>query len=214
VPRRNTHQPVDCRADPAGRSDRTIAKIIKSLNRFFRQDEHGGALITVGMALPALLGVTALSVDLGLWYKSRRDYQTAADAGAISAAWQRLKGKTGLETAAKADAARNSVVVGAGITMEVNNPPKSGDYASEPEAVEVVLTVPEKTMLASMVYEGSVTNVVRAVALIEITGQACVLALNTTSASALKIWGNTNVQALNCVLGSNSNASSSINIGG
>ena len=186
----------------------------RTVHHFFRRDEHGGALITVGLALPALLGVTALSVDLGLWYKSRRDYQTAADAGAISAAWQRLKGKGGLLTAAKADAARNGVIVGASVAMEVNNPPISGPYAGESEAVEVILTVPETTMLASLVYEGSVTNVVRAVGLIEVTGQACVLALNSMAASALKIWGNTSVEAKNCVLGSNSNASSSINIGG
>ena len=211
---RHTALPAAQRNTPSLRSGGVASKFFCSINHFFRRDEHGGALVTVGLALPALLGVTALSVDLGLWYKSRRDYQTAADAAAISAAWQRLKGTSGLYTVAKADAARNGVTVGTGIAMDVNNPPKSGDYASEPEAVEVVLTVPEKTMLASIVYEGSVTNVVRAVALIEITGQACVLALNSTSASALKIWGNTSVEALNCVLGSNSNASSSINIGG
>lgn len=198
----------------AASSTAAVSKICSLINHFLRRDEHGGALVTIGLALPALLGVTALSVDLGLWYKSRRDYQTAADAGAISAAWQRLKGKSGLLAAAKADAARNGVIVGAGVAMEVNNPPKSGDYVSEQEAVEVVLTVPEKTMLASLVYEGSVTNVVRAVALIEITGQACVLALNSTAASALKVWGSTSVEAKNCVLGSNSNASTSINIGG
>jgi hypothetical protein len=204
----------------AGRRRKTVRRssrvtqIFRALNRFFRRDEHGGALITAGIALPALLGVTALSVDLGLWYKSRRDYQTATDAAAISAAWQRLKGKSGLLTAAKADAARNGVVVGSSITMEVNNPPNSGPHAGEGEAVEVVLSVPEKTMLASIVYQGSVTNVVRAVGLIEVTGEACVLALNTTAASALKVWGNTSVEALNCVLGSNSNASTSINISG
>ncbi len=190
------------------------ARILNTISRFFRRDEHGGALITVGIALPALLGVTALSVDLGLWYKSRRDYQTATDAAAISAAWQRLKGKSGLLDVAKADAARNGIVVSSPVTMQVNNPPTSGTYAGEPEAVEVVLTVPETTMLSAAVYQGTVTNVVRAVGLIEVTGQACVLALNSTAASALKIWGNTNVQALNCVLGSNSNASTSINIGG
>ena len=198
----------------AARQTGSASNFLSFLNRFFRRDEHGGAVITVGIALPALLGVTALSVDLGLWYKSRRDYQTATDAAAISAAWQRLKGKSGLLAVAKADAARNGIVVASPITMQVNNPPASGTYAGEPEAVEVVLTVPEKTMLSSVVYNGGVTNVVRAVGLIEVTGQACVLALNSMAASALKIWGNTTVQALNCVLGSNSNASSSINIGG
>lgn len=207
-PHASTRPRLNARRDGAG------AKILSTISRFFRRDEHGGALVTVGIALPALLGVTALSVDLGLWYKSRRDYQTATDAAAISAAWQRLKGKSGLLDVAKADAARNGIVVSSPVTMQVNNPPTSGTYAGEPEAVEVVLTVPETTMLSAAVYQGTVTNVVRAVGLIEVTGQACVLALNSTAASALKIWGNTNVQALNCVLGSNSNASTSINIGG
>lgn len=211
---RNGLQEVSCGGTPAAAPVGVVSKLVRSINHFLRRDEQGGVLITVSLALPAILGVTALSVDLGLWYKSRREYQTAADAGAISAAWQRLKGKGGLLAAATADAARNGVVTGSGVTIEVNNPPKSGDYAGESEAVEVVVTVPEKTMLASLVYQGSVTNVVRAVGLIEVTGEACVLALNSTAASALKIWGNTSVQALNCVLGSNSNASSSINIGG
>lgn len=185
-----------------------------AVDRFVRRDRHGGALITVGIALPALLGMAALSVDVGLWYKSRRDYQTAADAAAISAAWQRLKGKTGLYATAKNDAARNGVVVGGTVALEVNNPPKAGTYAGEFEAVEVIITVAESTMLSSIAYSGSVTNVVRAVGLIEVTGQACVLALNSTAPSALKIWGNTTVEAKKCVLGSNSNASNSINIGG
>jgi Flp pilus assembly protein TadG len=195
------------------RISRHLVRLGRAVKRFGR-DRHGGALVTVGLGLPALLGVTALSVDLGLWYKFRRDYQTAADAAAISTAWQRLKGKTGLYEAAKADAARNGVVVGGAITLEVNNPPKAGTYAGEPEAVEVVITSVENTMLASLVYSGTVTNVVRAVGLIEVTGQACVLALNTTAASALKVWGTTVVEAKKCVLASNSNASTSINIGG
>jgi Flp pilus assembly protein TadG len=185
-----------------------------SVDHFIRCDRQGGALVTVALALPVLLGVTALSVDLGIWYKSRRDYQTATDAAAISAAWQRLKAKTGLYDTAKNDAARNGVIVGGKIKLDVNNPPKSGTYAGEPEAVEVILTVAESTMLSAMVYSGSVTNVVRAVGLIEVTGQACVLALNSTAASALKIWGNTTVEAKKCVLGSNSVASNSINVGG
>lgn len=185
-----------------------------ALDSFFRRDRRGAAMITVGISLPVLLGVSALSIDLGLWYKSRRDYQTAADAGAISAAWQRLKGKSGLVETAKADAARNGVIAGSALQIEANNPPKSGAYVGEPEAVEVVITAQETTMLSSIVYSGSVTNVVRAVALIEVTGQACVLALNSTAASALKVWGNTTVEAKKCVLGSNSNASNSIDIGG
>jgi Flp pilus assembly protein TadG len=188
-------------------------KTLGTIARNFLRDCHGGAFVTIGLALPATLGVAALSVDLGLWYKSRRDYQTAADAAATSAAWQRLKGKGGLLEAAQRDAQRNGVVLSA-VTLTVNNPPQSGQYAGEPEAVEVIISAAEQTMLSSVVYSGSITNVVRAVGLIEVTGQACVLALNTTGAAALKVWGNTTVEAKKCVLGSNSNASNAIDIGG
>jgi hypothetical protein len=192
----------------------SLATIWNACDRFFRRERHGGAIITVGIVLPTLLGMAALSVDLGLWYKSRRDYQTAADAAAVSAGWQRLKGKGGLVETAKADAARNGVVTGGGITLEVNNPPLSGAYAGEPEAVEVIITVPESTMLSAFVYTGSMANIVRAVGLIEVTGQACVLALNTTAAAALKVWGSSIVEANKCVLGANSSASSAISVGG
>jgi Flp pilus assembly protein TadG len=203
------------RTGPSNYSPRAPRQALwNCLDHFIRRDRHGGALVIVGLALPVLLGMTALSVDLGLWYKFRRDYQTASDAAAIGAAWQRLKGKGGLYETAKSDAARNGVIVGGASKLEVNNPPTSGQYAGEPEAVEVVVTVAESTMLSSLVYSGSVTNVVRAVGLIEITGQACVLALNSTAPSALKVWGNTNVEAKKCVLGSNSNASNAIDIGG
>ena len=191
-----------------------LVAIWKGCDRFFRRDRQGGIVITVGIALPALVGMAALSVDVGLWYKSRRDYQTAADAAAISAAWQRLKGKGMLLESATADAARNGVIVGGPIAREVNNPPNSGAYAGEPEAVEVIITAPEQTLLSAFVYSGSVANVVRAVGLIEVTGQACVLSLNTTAASALKIWGSSIVEARQCVLGSNSSASSAVTVGG
>jgi hypothetical protein len=185
-----------------------------ALRSFLGSDRRGGVATAIGLMLPAVLGVAALSVDLGLWYKLHRDYQTAADAAAISAAWQRLKGKGSLYEAAKTDAGRNGLNIGGSISMAVNNPPKSGEHDGEHEAVEVIITVPEQTMLASIVYSGTVTNAVRAVAQIEVTGQACVLSLSNSAASALKVWGNTTVEAKNCVLASNSNASNAINIGG
>ena len=92
----------------------TVSRRVSRAIKRFSGDRRGSALVTVGIGLPVLLGVTALAVDLGLWYKVRRDYQTAADAGAVSAAWARLKGKTtGLFDVAKKGVERNGVTVGA-----------------------------------------------------------------------------------------------------
>ncbi len=182
--------------------------------KHFPKEQHGGVLVLVSLSLPVLIGMVALAVDIGLWYKQRRQYQTAADAAAIGATWQRLKGTSTLTAFATRDAARNGVTASSTVAIAVNNPPTAGTYKGEPEAVEVIITVTESTLLSSIVYSGAMKNVVRAVGVVEVTGQACILALNTTAASALKVWGNTTVEAKNCVLGANSNATNSIDVGG
>ena len=47
------------------------------ISRFMRRDRRGGVLAVIGISLPVLLGITALSVDVGVWYNARRGYQTA-----------------------------------------------------------------------------------------------------------------------------------------
>ena len=167
------------------------------------------------MMLPVLLGISALSVDVGLWYKSRRDYQTAVDSAAIGAAWQRLKGKgDSITETARADAARNGLTVGGSVVMTVNNPPAAGAYAGRGDAVEVIVTLPQNALLSSVLLSGDATHSARAVAVVDVQGSACVFALDTMAPSAVKIWGSTQVEAIGCVIGANSNASSSIDIGG
>jgi hypothetical protein len=172
-------------------------------------------MTTVGIMLPVLFGVSALSIDVGLWYKSRRDYQTAVDSAAVGAAWQRLKGKgQPITIAAKEDAARNGLVIGGNVTMTVNNPPLAGAYTGRSDAVEVIVSLPQVSMLSSIIGVSDVTHTARAVAVVEVQGTACVFALDTMASSAVKIWGSTYVEAIGCVIGSNSNASNSIDLGG
>ena len=180
----------------------------------FARDRSGGALVLVGLSLPVLFGAAALAVDLGSWYSSRRQYQTAADAAAVAAAWERIKGNGYLLKVAETDAARNGVSVGGPIVMTLNNPPLSGPNAGRGEAVEVIITVAEKKMLSSLVHSGSITNQVRAVASVITKGNACILALDKFAESAVKIWGETDVSAVGCVIASNSTHNWSINIGG
>lgn len=57
-----------------------------TLFRSFYNDERGFASIMVSLSMVALMGLTALAVDLGRAYLKRSALQTAADAGALAGA--------------------------------------------------------------------------------------------------------------------------------
>src|ERR1700693_3989483 len=47
--------------------------------------ERGAVLVLVAVSMFAILGITAMVVDVGGWYQARRQLQSAADAGALAA---------------------------------------------------------------------------------------------------------------------------------
>jgi len=51
------------------------------------REERGYVLVTVAMAMVALLGFVALAVDVGFLYSKRTNYQRAADAAALAGAF-------------------------------------------------------------------------------------------------------------------------------
>jgi len=57
-----------------------------------RRDERGVAAVTVAIALPLLLAFGALAINSGLWFTIKRENQSAADAAAISAAYELMAG--------------------------------------------------------------------------------------------------------------------------
>src|SRR5262249_57435157 len=112
------------------------------------------------------------------------------------------------------DAARTGLTISGWTAMTVHTPPTTGAFAGEDEAVEVIITKPQATLLAGVIFKGSITQKTRAVASVRVQGTACILALSTTASSAVKIWGSTYVETKGCVIGSNSNASNPIDAGG
>ena len=53
------------------------------IRRLWR-DKRGAALVLVALSLTALIGMTGLAVDVGLWYTIKRYNQSAADIAALS----------------------------------------------------------------------------------------------------------------------------------
>lgn len=180
------------------------------------RDRRGAVLATTAVAMPVMMGFAAIGVEVGLWYADRRDLQTAADAAALSGAFERVRGNpAGLQDAARREARRNGFNIGAPANqIAVNNPPLAGSMAGEGNAVEVVLVRQHEVLFASLFLSAPVGVAARSVASVEVTGEACVLALDRTASAAVYNQGSTVVNMAGCVLAANSNALDSIKISG
>jgi hypothetical protein len=188
--------------------------VLDRITRLIR-DRRGALLATTALALPVIAGFAGLGIEVGMWYSDKRDLQTAADAAALSGAFERVRGNpTGLRSAARYEAQRNGFEVGGPNTIAVNNPPLAGSRAGETTAVEVVLTRPHRLLFASVLLSADMTIAARSTAAVDTTGEACVLALDRTANAALNNQGSATIKMDGCVMASNSIASNAIEIGG
>jgi hypothetical protein len=187
-----------------------------------RRDDRGVTSPLLALSLAVLIGMAGLGAETGLWYTIKRVNQAAADAAALSGAFEVLAGQPYADMCglAQRDAERNGFVF-ASYTCPVSTSgctsPASGQmYANHPpvlggpgvvgnnNAFEVIL-------LASLSLP-SVTIGTRAVALILELDDACLLALG-----AIIINGNNRNLMLNmpnCSIVADSNSPSAINFQG
>jgi len=160
--------------------------------RFWREST-GGVMIYFGLMLPIMLGITGLSVDVGLWYANKRAVQAIADAAALGGALEikRMGDLSTLTPAATEYAAENGYKSGEDV-LTINSPPLSGSYAGVADAVEAIVNRPVPSFLSAILYDGQTTVTGRAVASSG-TADACVWALNPTAAGAITVSGNAQV---------------------
>jgi len=180
-----------------------------SLKRFLR-DESGSYTIVLGLLMPVLIGTAGLGTEVAWWLYLHKDMQSAADSGAVSAA----TAGTNLNAEANSVTASYGYANGVNnVTVTVNQPPSTGNYASTPRAVEVIVSQPQPRLLSALFGSGSVFITARAVATPN-SGTGCVLALNPTAGSAVAVSGSNNLNLSNCNLYSDSNAAPSLNVSG
>jgi len=179
-----------------------------------RRSRKGSIITTFALALPVLIGVSGMAVESGVWYVEKRTTQTQTDAAALSGAFERAKGsRSTVTTAAQHEAVRNGFVNAAPNTIAVNNPPLSGPNTGEGEAVEVVITQAQPLLFAKF-FLNSLTISARSVAAVQVTGSACVLALDPSASGAVTVQGSTTADLAGCSVAANSSSSSAINIMG
>lgn len=173
-------------------------------------DAHGAIAIQVAVALPVLIGFTALGIEMTTLFVQQKRMQSAADAAVVAA------GSTGLTTAqslaaARAIAGANGFVNGTnGTVVTLNTPPTGGTNISTQSAREIIISRPYPLYLAKLFANSPITIKTRAVAIPGRQSAGCVLALSPSLSGAITINNNASVANLNCEIVANSTSSSAL----
>jgi len=141
----------------------------------------------MAFALPVLMVMASLSVDVGYWRYQQRVQQTAADSAALAGAVAMANAAppSSIVAAAQSDAATNGF---ASSNVTVNTPPASGAYAGTAGAVEVIVAKQQPAHFSALFGQSSTVSA-RAVATLSSADRNCVYALDPTSDGAITLNG-------------------------
>jgi Flp pilus assembly protein TadG len=194
---------------------------VASLLRRLKRRTSGQTFLLVSIALVVLLGVAALAVDIGDLWTTRRLMQSAADAGAVAGADEiAIGGNSTAITAAAKDAASHNGFADGGtrpgttntITVAVHNPPTSGPYAANSNAVEVDVSQTQPTYFMKVLGMRTVPVSTMAVA-VTLGSGSCVYSLDPSASGATTVGGTASVSSA-CGLYDNSSSSSALTVSG
>jgi Flp pilus assembly protein TadG len=194
---------------------------IVALAQKIRQSRQGAVAIQMGL-IASLIGMGALASEIGFVTYKHRQMQSAADAAAFGAAIALSQSPPGNFTLqAKALTAAVGFVDGtSSVTVTVNKPPASGNFAGQAGYVEVIITQPQTLSIVGAV--NSLTGSANPTGLFTLGVQAvagtglaniCMLALATTG-PAFKLNGNVTVGNPSCGIADNSASNPSTDIKG
>ena len=143
-----------------------------------RRSEAGQTFVLMVLVLVGLVGFVALATDGGMLYAERRRAQNAADTAALGAALAKIKGlnlyNVALDRLDKNGfgvvwdhciPAGYDCIAGTGDkwTIQVSNPPRSGQFAGDDDYIQVIVTTEVATSFAQMIFQGPLRTTVEAV---------------------------------------------------
>src|SRR6516164_8839918 len=169
-------------------------RLLRSAMRQVWRDERGVSAIMVALSLTVLVGFAGLGVETGLWYSIKRQNQSAADAAALSAAYEILAGNTSVTTNLTPAATRAATQNGYTGNTPVVTYPYSDSIVTN--AVKVTLDKPQPTLLAGL-FLPSVTIETKAVARVFPAAPGCILTLSTTGED-VEVSGSSTLSAPDC----------------
>ena len=180
-------------ASPRSESNDLTRLLPSAIARLLR-DQRGVSAVMVAISLTVLIGFAGLGVETGLWYAIKRQNQSAADAAAISAAYEVLAGNTDVTSELTPAATRAATQNGYTGAAPVVTYPYSDSIVSN--AVAVTLQKTQATLLASL-FLPSVTIETKAVARVFPAAPGCILTLGTTGED-VEVSGSSTLSAPDC----------------
>jgi hypothetical protein len=177
-------------------------------------DSSGAVTVTLALTFTALVGFAALGTEVAEWYSIRRTMQGAADSAAFSAALAKFNGASSAYTSEATSVTANYGFIDGtnNVVITVNSPPASGSHTTDSHAVEVIISRPQPLQLARMFLSESPTLSARAVATLNPTGSACVLALDRSNITDVSGNGTTTLNLNSCNLYVNSPSNDALNL--
>jgi hypothetical protein len=180
---------------------------------FLLGETKGNIAIATALTIPLLAGAAGFGVETAFWYHKDLELQQAADKSAFTAAIEKRAGSNTSKILSQATyvATENGYQPG---TIEVNYPPSAGAYVGDTKAIEVELSIELPRYFTAFFFDGTVTENVRAVALMQTAGNACILALSTSLPHAARFSGSSDLNLVGCTVMSNSMASDAVQVQG
>jgi Flp pilus assembly protein TadG len=155
----------------------------------------GNVLASTVLLMPVLLGMVGLALDGGMMMAVHRQAQNAADAGAVAAAWDKLRGRSASVQSTTATTYVTNYNGLSTATVAFNAPPQSGPYSGNVSYLEVIVTVPIRTMFIQVLGTSKSQQVqARAVAGIEAVaaGEGAIV-LDPTARPGMSVQGGGNL---------------------
>lgn len=201
--------------DPA--AFRALPLRLPGILRRLAAERSGASALVIALAMTGLLGLTGLGTEVGMWYLSHRTMHGAADSASYSAATARFKGASRAQwtSEAKSVAGSYNFVDGANnVTVTVNSPASTGNYTTDSNSIEVIITQQQPRVLSSLFTSSATTVLARSVALTGTPGTGCVLALDGASVDDIFNNGNVTINLEHCDIYDNSPSSSALTVVG
>lgn len=185
--------------------------MISFVTRLWR-DPRGNVLAIVAAAIPLVVGSAGLATDTIQWVTWKRELQRAADSAAFAGAYAKAQGAATANNAVNRDLAKHN---NSGITLVSGYPtiayPTQTGWTS---AVRVELAIQKPLGFSSLFVSAAPTITAGATAALVDDGTYCLVALDSSTASAVTIGGNANAN-LGCgVISNSTSASDSVGVNG
>ena len=186
---------------------------MNTLSSFLLRETKGNIAIVTALMVPLLAGAAGFGVETAFWYHKDLELQQAADKSAYAAAIEKRAGSNTSKILSQATyvATENGYQPG---TLAVHYPPSAGAYIGDTKAIEVELSIELPRYFTAFFFDDTVTERVRAVAIMQTAANACLLALSTTEPHAALFSGTGDLKLVGCTVMSDSTTSDSVKVQG